>query len=171
MMGALEERFSREGIPFHAIEARMRCMPHTIHLSAIELLVAIGAFPHASATSGSLVASGAWRNYQATPDNYQESVLEPLSTAADNLRSQTGDLERHAESDSRNCNPEVSSHVLPALDKIRRIVRVVRSSPQRKCQWLDEVTLSLRCQADTSKEALMLILDVKTRWSSTHQML
>ena len=60
--------------------------------------------------------------------------------------------------------------------KIRKIVRFVRSSPQRKRAWLNEVTLSLRSRSDhcdtvKPEEPLMLILDVKTRWSSTHQML
>ena len=58
--------------------------------------------------------------------------------------------------------------------KIRKIVRFVRSSPQRKQAWFNEVILSLRGLSDacdTLEEPLMLILDVKTRWSSTHQML
>jgi hypothetical protein len=59
--------------------------------------------------------------------------------------------------------------------KICKVVRFVRSSPQWKWAWLSEV---IRGHGDTArdtcnmaKEPLMLILDVKTRWSSTHQML
>jgi hypothetical protein len=37
MMMALEERFTKEGIPFSAQDARLRCCPHTIHLSAMEV--------------------------------------------------------------------------------------------------------------------------------------
>ena len=67
--------------------------------------------------------------------------------------------------------------------QLRKIVRSVRSSPQRHQAWLSEVNLSLRSTeealhgADEAFEStkpevgLMLILDVKTRWSSTHQML
>jgi hypothetical protein len=58
------------------------------------------------------------------------------------------------------------------LYQLRKIVRAVRSSPQRRQAWIAEVTLSLRKMEEAvSKAALMLILDVKTRWSSTHQML
>jgi hypothetical protein len=48
----------------------------------------------------------------------------------------------------------------------------VRSSPQRRAAWLNEVNISLRRAEDApvKQVALMLILDVKTRWSSTHQM-
>ena len=67
--------------------------------------------------------------------------------------------------------------------KLRKIVRAVRSSPQRRRAWLNEVNLSLRTTEEALADAeqtfvgekpqiaLMLILDVKTRWSSTHQML
>jgi hypothetical protein len=53
-------------------------------------------------------------------------------------------------------------------------VRAVRSSPQRKQSWLEHVTDSLRKKnpgADRLAAALMLILDVRTRWSLTHQMM
>ena len=50
----------------------------------------------------------------------------------------------------------------------------MHSSAQRRQAWLSEVAISLRKMEDTLTQtmtALMLILDVKTRWSSTHQML
>ncbi|KIM78646.1 hypothetical protein PILCRDRAFT_55234, partial [Piloderma croceum F 1598] len=44
--------------------------------------------------------------------------------------------------------------------------------PQRHQAWLAEVTISLkRIEQALRNTALMLILDVKTRWSSMHQML
>lgn len=81
--------------------------------------------------------------------------------------------------------------------KLRRIVRAVRSSPQRRAIWLqlvqtlpEPVDQALTQVANDLGEirqaqevlqsltgnnqheiAKMLILDVKTRWSSTHQML
>ena len=36
LMDALEVRCLEAGIKFSASEARMRCMPHTIHLAAIK---------------------------------------------------------------------------------------------------------------------------------------
>ena len=48
----------------------------------------------------------------------------------------------------------------------------MRSSPQRRKAWLAEVAVSIhKVENALSNIALMLILDVKTRWSSTHQML
>ena len=57
------------------------------------------------------------------------------------------------------------------LLQIRKIVRSVRSSPQRRAAWLREVRNTYDKIAGGPETALMLILDVKTRWSSTHQML
>lgn len=49
---------------------------------------------------------------------------------------------------------------------------MVRSSPQRRQEWLREVRVSPEfMDQELGDVALMLILDVKTRWSSTHQML
>ncbi|KAL6303460.1 hypothetical protein BKA93DRAFT_698480, partial [Sparassis latifolia] len=85
MVEALERCFKAENIPFHASHARMRCVPHTIHLAALELLQAIGGF---SSTNNHEQSRG---KYQATPDNYQEALQEPLTTEADNLLSQAND--------------------------------------------------------------------------------
>ena len=50
--------------------------------------------------------------------------------------------------------------------KLRKVIRAVRSSPQRCQQWYQIIS-------PTKVVAVihMLILDVKTRWSSTHQMM
>lgn len=37
MMEALEAYFEEAGIAFSATWARMRCMPHTVHLSALQV--------------------------------------------------------------------------------------------------------------------------------------
>jgi hypothetical protein len=52
----------------------------------------------------------------------------------------------------------------------------VRSSPQWQEAWLEEANAFLQKAAASlsvvlGRAATMLILDVKTRWSSTHQML
>jgi hypothetical protein len=54
--------------------------------------------------------------------------------------------------------------------KLRKIVKHVRSSPQRREKWKKEIK-DLNKSWGTDDSVLMLILDVKTRWSSTHQML
>lgn len=53
--------------------------------------------------------------------------------------------------------------------QIRKIVRAIRSSPQRKRQWLNQVDPH-NVGAEDERQ-LMPILDVRTRWSSTHQMM
>jgi hypothetical protein len=60
--------------------------------------------------------------------------------------------------------------------QLRNIIRAVRSSPQQWEAWLEEANAFLQKTAaaynmDLGRTATMLILDVKTRWSSTHQML
>ena len=56
--------------------------------------------------------------------------------------------------------------------QLRKIVRSVRASPQRRQHWYQEVDrMNVQLLPTEQKSALMLILDVKTRWSSTHQML
>ncbi|KAJ7181981.1 hypothetical protein C8R46DRAFT_940081, partial [Mycena filopes] len=43
MTQAIERKCRAKGIPFEAKRARMRCMPHTVHLAALKLLEAVGA--------------------------------------------------------------------------------------------------------------------------------
>ncbi|TEB20234.1 hypothetical protein FA13DRAFT_1575090, partial [Coprinellus micaceus] len=43
LVQSLEVRFTAAGIPFSATNARMRCIPHIIHLAALQLLEGIGA--------------------------------------------------------------------------------------------------------------------------------
>ena len=60
--------------------------------------------------------------------------------------------------------------------QLRKIIRAIRVSPQRKKRWLalvreiHEVPDDI-LQSSERQRALVLILDVKTRWSSTHQMM
>uniref|UniRef100_A0A0W0GFI2 Transposase-like protein n=1 Tax=Moniliophthora roreri TaxID=221103 RepID=A0A0W0GFI2_MONRR len=52
-----------------------------------------------------------------------------------------------------------------------KIVHAVHQSPQCQEAWIKEVKNTLGNEQDNDSPALMLILDVKTHWSSTHQML
>ncbi|KAI0753207.1 hypothetical protein C8Q80DRAFT_499637 [Daedaleopsis nitida] len=70
MMDALEKKCNTLGIPFSARVARMRCMPHTVHLAALQLLETIGAVSKLSDDGGT--GSG-------HASNYQECVTTPLS--------------------------------------------------------------------------------------------
>lgn len=56
--------------------------------------------------------------------------------------------------------------------QLRRIIKHVRSSPQRRKKWEGQIRLNAdELDAALAKAELILILDVKTRWSSTYMML
>lgn len=64
------------------------------------------------------------------------------------------------------------SHLLIKKIQLRVIIRSIRSSPQRRQEWIGEVKVSAPFKAGKlGTQPLMPILDVRTRWSSTHQML
>ena len=127
------------------------------------------------------------RNKQKDRDTlaYQESATAPLDRAFDE---DDDGIDEDDDSNKENEDPAVT--VKSAIEKVsksscfikimiahvqtqlRKVIRAVRSSPQRRQAWYTEVKITL-LNLDTSpiKIALMLILDVKTRWSSTHQML
>ncbi len=58
--------------------------------------------------------------------------------------------------------------------QLHQIVHAVRSSPQHKQGWLHEVKMALEQWSkvtDATEQVLMLILDIATHWSLTHQMM
>ncbi|KAF5338562.1 hypothetical protein D9758_016540 [Tetrapyrgos nigripes] len=136
---------TENGILFSAKDARLRCLPHTIHLAALKLLEAIGAV---STHSGQ--------------ESYQDSAIAPVGREFDD---EAVSLEDGIDNEPDNVAMK------SAVGKLRKIIRHVRSSPQRRKTWLKEVLMANSANENRSEVALMLILDVKTRWSSTHQML
>ncbi|KAF9497285.1 hypothetical protein BDN71DRAFT_1388102, partial [Pleurotus eryngii] len=130
MLMALETWFKDESIDFSARCSRLRCMPHTIHLAALKLLEGVGAISEAESSHAS-----------SHRGNYQETVNVCLGQEYnEEATHQIGD------------DSESSVH-------LRKIVRAVRVSPQRRQTWLQAVAESL-AEADSSVTALMLILDV-----------
>jgi hypothetical protein len=63
-------------------------------------------------------------------------------------------------------HPPVSVHcsVDVGLSQLRAIVKWSRSSPQRRQKWKEEQ----KAELPDGDRAVMLILDVRTRWSSTY---
>jgi hypothetical protein len=103
-------------------------------------------------------------------DIYQDSVTAPLNREHDD------DAGGDADGEDIQDSAERLGKVLTAIPKLQKIIRAVRSSPQRWEAWLEEANAFLQKTAaafnlDLGRAATMLILDVKTRWSSTHQML
>ncbi|KAG6843862.1 hypothetical protein H0H87_012272 [Tephrocybe sp. NHM501043] len=67
-----------------------------------------------------------------------------------------------------------SAEIFSAVDKLQKIVCAVCSSSQHKQSWLCQVAEELKKpenKTSRKQHTLMLILDVKTWWSSTHQMM
>ncbi|TFK33873.1 hypothetical protein BDQ12DRAFT_614499, partial [Crucibulum laeve] len=161
LVEGIEKRSTENGIPFNAVWARLRCMPHTVHLAAIQLLEAIGAVSKSESNKAT-----------SHSGNYQDSATASLDHTADNEATALGGEDKQ---EDPLLLPDTTGNILPAVDKVclRKIVCTIRSSPQRKRSWLNQVNSSLmQHQADCSDQrALMLILDVKTHWSSTHQMM
>jgi hypothetical protein len=70
----------------------------------------------------------------------------------------------------------LDSELICSWFQLRNIIQAVRSSPQWQEAWLEEANAFLQKAAALlsvvlGHAATMLILDVKTQWSSTHQML
>ncbi|KIJ91395.1 hypothetical protein K443DRAFT_25262, partial [Laccaria amethystina LaAM-08-1] len=145
MMEAIESRCREAGIDFSAQKSRMRCMPHTIHLAAIKLLEGIG-----------IISKDDSARAQAT--NYQEEVNVGVEREYDMDTAQETEGE-----DSDVINEGPSNDIQTAVYKLRKIVRSVRASPQRRQHWYQEVDrMNVQLMPTEQKSALMLILDVKT---------
>ncbi|KIJ35055.1 hypothetical protein M422DRAFT_181239, partial [Sphaerobolus stellatus SS14] len=143
MMEELEHLFKKENIEFNAIHACGRCLPHTVHLAALKLLEGIGALS-AGDMNKCNTAYQDTLNLTASKDN------DLLITTSDDIQSDLDEL-----SETELC----------------RIIRAIQSSPQCHKQWMDEVEVAGRGTAGKLEVIVkMLILDVRTRWASTHQM-
>jgi hypothetical protein len=109
------------------------------------------------------------RKAAARSGNYQDNVTAPLSREYD----------YDATADDEIDEIELDD-MLPAIERLRKIIKAVRSSPQRRQAWAREIQFT-RVEGNNisddpstsqrSQRSLMLILDVRTRWASTHQML
>ena len=104
MVEGIARRAAEEGIKFSASWARMRCMPHTIHLAAIKLLEAIGALTKSEADKAT-----------SRSGNYQDSLSTPLSRTHDNDAAGLSDVIQET---NINLLPDASSNIVPAVDKV-----------------------------------------------------
>ena len=119
-------------------------------------------------------------------ETYQDSVTAPLSREHDDDAGDVDGLEEATLGQVLTAIPKVDFifglHVLDSelicasCLQLRNIIWAVHSSPQWQEAWLEEANTFLQKTAAAlgvvpGRAATMLILDVKTRWSSTHQML
>ncbi|KAF8233897.1 hypothetical protein L208DRAFT_1264455, partial [Tricholoma matsutake] len=153
LMEALESLCQGAGITFSASVACMQCMPHTIHLAAIKLLEGIGIMSKSNAMQAS------------SNVNYQDDVNVNLDCKHDLDAMATED-----EVDNEAISTEPTDHVKAAVQKLRRIVCSARLTPQHRESWAQQIQTT-NSQNGTSQPNFILILNVKTCWLSTHQML
>ncbi|KIM78191.1 hypothetical protein PILCRDRAFT_11410 [Piloderma croceum F 1598] len=99
MMECLEHLHAGDGFEFDAAEARLHCIPHTIHLSTLELLQSIGAVKKGDSEAA-----------------YQESVTAPLGHKHDD-DAVGQDADDDKESDPLPDSKEVLQEVLLAIEK------------------------------------------------------
>jgi hypothetical protein len=96
LLESLEERCNEEGIDFSHTKAWIRCLPHIIHLAAMQLLEGIGAIKSGAGCHGV----------------YQESVTAPVDCDHDDnfaaLLNDTDDEDHF----------ETLQEVLSAIDKV-----------------------------------------------------
>ncbi|CAE7121114.1 unnamed protein product [Rhizoctonia solani] len=141
-------------------KGHIRCLPHVIHLAVMALLLGINAIPRGTDV----------RNHIDDDSLFTEADAENV-VAED-------DQEAH-ENDGAN-NIDSTVNLKSACDKIRKISRIVRSSPQRMELFK---TLATRIEEDNEQHARSrnqlyikkriknLVLDVVTRWNSLYFML
>lgn len=83
LLDALAKRCAENGIPFNAKQARMRCMPHTIHLAACQVRSFCGDVQSLTQSIQLLEGIGAIKKDQkGRRANYQEDVAVPLTDDA-----------------------------------------------------------------------------------------
>ncbi|KAJ7078140.1 hypothetical protein B0H15DRAFT_789116, partial [Mycena belliarum] len=166
LVEAIERKCFVRGIKFSAKNSRLRCMPHTVHLAVLQLLEAIGAVEKTKKGARSAA--------------YQDSVTAPPESDQLDENAVAMDDEDDNEAPIEPMPLGIKASVrkvcllLPATgdiinlssSKLRTIIRAVRSSAQRRQQWY-----KILSPAKALAGVHMLILDVKTRWSSTHQMM
>jgi hypothetical protein len=148
---------------------------NSVQSSTVQLLEGIGAISKADGKKAA-----------ARGSNYQDNVMIPLvrehdddATADDE---QDGDSMVEIELDimlsgvEKVGNPQFQVRILffdqMKFEQLRKIIKGVRSSPQRRQSWAREILfIQGSGSSDDCSASLMLILDVRTRWASTHQML
>ena len=138
----------------------------------LQLLEAVGALtPSEAKKAAENISDGTYQKSATMPmdsetlGDYSEEHSDPIDTDLDSMAIKS------SVSKVRICNIFKMFVSDIFFSQLRKIVRHVRSSPQRRQQWTKEVQVNPPDRPTTTNRVLILILDVKTRWSSTHQMM
>ncbi|KAF8813536.1 hypothetical protein BYT27DRAFT_7270048 [Phlegmacium glaucopus] len=109
----------------------MRRMPHTVHLAAIKLLEGVRAISKAEG-----------KRAAARSRNYQDNVTTPLTHEHDDDATANDEIDEDSEAVQPmdpDTNIEAANGVLPAIERLWKIVKAVRSSPQHCQAWAREI--------------------------------
>ncbi|KAI9441139.1 hypothetical protein F5148DRAFT_988974, partial [Russula earlei] len=163
MMTTLEACCYAEGIRLSARDSCMRCMPHTIHLAALKLLEAIGAISKRDSEKSA-----------ACGGNYQDEVTVRANDDGNACVDDEDCEENVFEAISKVCSI-CPCPLIPVPDSFLSALQSYMSGSLKSSEVaklaLGSPDVSFRRIVDAGSTAFMLIPDVKTRWSSTYQML
>ena len=148
------------------------CLPNIFSNDLYQLLEGIGVMSAAEGKRASTQGS-----------NYQENMTAPPLNEDDGIASDEG-------ADDQDTIPQKADSVLSAIEKVsplcctlpcksddgfwqlHKVVKAVCSSPQHRQSWAHKIQFVQASGNSTDcNTSLILILDVRTWWSSTHQML
>jgi hypothetical protein len=120
-ISGLKSRAEAIKVAFNTLWARLRCMPHTIHLAALKvrLRMSLSSLTQVAASIQLLEAMGIVSKKRGKKDrlpgvNYQDSVNTLLTEEADN-HAAACEGEEHGDEES---HPSASTSILPAVDKV-----------------------------------------------------
>ncbi|KAJ7307676.1 hypothetical protein DFH08DRAFT_1051543 [Mycena albidolilacea] len=161
MVEALAQRCKNENIPFSSSRFRVRFMPHTVHLAAIKLLEIIGAASKDAQKKA--VSRSASHPYQdmvnGITDSPEDAELRDDEIVADGTAA-TVDTDQQEAARFQICVQNGEHDIAFAVQKLRRIIKHVRSSPQRRKKWEGQIRLNAdELDAALAKAELILILD------------
>ncbi|GAA5981593.1 hypothetical protein JCM5350_008037 [Sporobolomyces pararoseus] len=159
MVKEIEVILTDRQIPFSAANARMRCNAHALQLSANKLLEV-------------LQGPRLKKLLDNTTTPYQDVLSEAAAVVNSKLSEDDDNEDLGGFGEDWETDPDFDENDHPdfgiftrLLPKLRKVVRYVRSSPQRRQAWFSEAT------EETGKKTTMLQLDCPTRWSSTFFMI
>ena len=124
LMMPLEWRCQEQGILFSAQDA---CMPHTVHLAAIKVLMLL--VPDVYDLSPSLlivqllegigaISNAEGKKAAACSGNYQDNVTTPLAHEHDDDATANNEIDEEAEDMDLDTNVEAANSVLPAIERV-----------------------------------------------------
>jgi hypothetical protein len=114
LMALLEKCCNEQHVPFSATNARMQCLPHTVHLAVIKLLEGIRAMSKAEGKKASVCSI-----------NYQDNITTPLDCIYNNNTMANDEIEDlDLDYDLKIGTGYTADGVMPAIEKVHEIIEL-----------------------------------------------